>query len=58
MTTSAFRVEVQQWMDGYVPGYGRGDPYWTRIDAGRTYADTADRAAGLAEEALRAYGEL
>lgn len=56
MTTGAFRVEVQRWTSACDTGYGIAPACWVKEDAGRTYADTADRAAELAAEALRAFG--
>jgi hypothetical protein len=53
--TGGFQVEVSRWTVESVPGHGTVHEGWTPIRDGLTLADSIERAAILAAEALLAF---
>ncbi len=48
-----FRVEVERWTEEWMSEHGMIDGSWSRATRGATFADTAERAEGLAADELR-----
>jgi hypothetical protein len=56
-SSGALLVELERWIEEWVPGYGKVDEFWSRMNTGMTYTDTIERAEQLANEALRMCGD-